>query len=207
VMCHLWVILDLDGQGIPINCHEVITQVLASGFKDELESQGQSVASPFVGLTCLDEDGDDIVISSNHEPGVAIHYAMRGASSAGASSPAICCRLRAHVVSHHALPQTAAYAAAIDARYNPPVLYSQWGRKCRRRAHPDPAAGRTKISLATLLCRALCRALQAPVCPAIISASMAKLPLVDNLTDNQQVTEGRQATFCGVAPDTRQHAW
>ena len=76
-MRRLRVILDLDGQGIPIKGHEVITQVLASAFKDELAAQGQSVASPFVGLTCLDADGNDIVISSNHELGVTIHYATR----------------------------------------------------------------------------------------------------------------------------------
>ena len=97
VIRRLRVILDLDGQGIPINGHGVITYVLASAFKDELEAQGQSVASPIVGLTYLDEDGDDIVISSNHELGIAIHYAMRehqAQPSAAATDPTL--RLTIH---------------------------------------------------------------------------------------------------------------
>jgi hypothetical protein len=106
VMRRLRVILDLDGQGIPINGHGVITYVLASAFKDELEAQGQSVASPIVGLTYLDEDGDDIVISSNHELGIAIHYAMRehqAQPSAAAADPTL--RLTIHYRSpHHAQP-------------------------------------------------------------------------------------------------------
>ena len=106
VMRRLRVILDLDGQGIPIKGHEVITQVLASAFKDELAAQGQSVASPFVGLTCLDADGNDIVISSNHELGVTIHYATRehqvrehqAQPSAAASDPTL--RLTMHYRRH-----------------------------------------------------------------------------------------------------------
>ena len=103
VMRRLRVMLDLDSQGIPINGHQVVTQVLVSAFKDELEPQGQGVACPLVALTYVDEDGDDIVISSNHELAVAIHHARRehqAQPSAAASEPTLRLTLHSNSTQH-----------------------------------------------------------------------------------------------------------
>jgi len=78
VLRRMRVRLDLDAQGIPLNGYEVVAQILTSAFKEELEPiHGQSAPGSLVSLTYVDEDGDDIMISSNHELAVAIHYAIR----------------------------------------------------------------------------------------------------------------------------------
>ena len=102
VMRRVRVTLELDANGIPVNGYELVTQVLTTAFKDELQPAGQAVTPSLMGLTYVDEDGDDIMISSNHELAVGIHYAIRlhqaqrgpGSASAGASDPTL--RLTLH---------------------------------------------------------------------------------------------------------------
>jgi len=89
VMRRLRVNLDLDASGIPVSGFELVTQLLTTAFKEELHPSGPGGPPTLMGLTYVDEDGDDISISSNHELAVGIHYAMRlhqaqrGASAAG----------------------------------------------------------------------------------------------------------------------------
>ena len=92
VMRRLRLNLELDGNGIPINGFENVTHVLRSAFQEELAIHSQGGGRSLLGLSYQDEDKDDIVISSNHELAVALHYALRmhqAQNSFAASEPTL----------------------------------------------------------------------------------------------------------------------